>query len=232
MTKPAAADRVNHQPGRHRLRHCPAAAAAASRTTLQPAADGAGVAGADPFAHQSDHPGVGGAVTHQPIRGGPDHRRHPDPVARPNDHRDQQELPAQRQHPLVICARQRRVVTVAQYWPGNRNDVVVARQTVAHILTGHHEILGDAGYRGIDTITSPARDKTDRIIRDDHYRTHPRIRTRVEHDIARPKDRHILRQCRRRGEAINHSLQITPDSGTSRSTNHYGSTLSASPSPR
>jgi hypothetical protein len=31
---------------------------------------------------------------------------------------------------------------------------------------------------------------------------------RVEHVITRLKDWLILRQCRRRGEAINHSLQI------------------------
>jgi len=35
-----------------------------------------------------------------------------------------------------------------------------------------------------------------------------RIRARVEHVIARLKDSQILRQCRRRGNTINHSLQI------------------------
>jgi hypothetical protein len=47
-----------------------------------------------------------------------------------------------------------------------------------------------------------------RIIRDHHYRAHRRIRARVEHVIARIKDWQILRQCRRRGQAINHSLHI------------------------
>jgi hypothetical protein len=37
---------------------------------------------------------------------------------------------------------------------------------------------------------------------------HRRIRARVEHVIARLKDWQILRQCRRRGDAINHSLHI------------------------
>ncbi|WP_148286598.1 transposase family protein [Mycobacterium canetti] len=54
------------------------------------------------------------------------------------------------------------------------------------------EILGDGGYRGIDSITSPARDKSGRIIRDDQYRAHRRIRARVEHVIARIKDWQIL----------------------------------------
>jgi hypothetical protein len=116
--------------------------------------------------------------------------------------------PSACRRPCGCCAHRRRVVTVGQCWPGNRNDVVVARHTVAHLLTGHHDILGDSGYRGVDTITSAARDKTGRIIRDDHHRAHRRIRARVEHVIARLKDRQLLRQCRRRGQAINHSLQI------------------------
>lgn len=109
---------------------------------------------------------------------------------------------------IIICAHQRRVVMAGQCWPGNRNDVIVAGATVAHLLAGQHEILGDGGYRGITMITSPRRDHTRRIVRDDHYRAHRRIRARVEHVIARIKDWQILRQCRRRGDAINHSLQI------------------------
>lgn len=109
---------------------------------------------------------------------------------------------------IIISARSRHVVAVGQSWPGNRNDVVVARHTVAPLLTGDRVVLGDGGYRGISTITGPRRGAAGRIIHDDHYRTHRRIRARVEHVIARLKDWQILRQCRRRGNAINHSLQI------------------------
>ncbi|HXO51680.1 MAG TPA: transposase family protein, partial [Mycobacterium sp.] len=107
--------------------------------------------------------------------------------------------------PIITCAHRRRVVVAGRCWPGNRNDVTVARATVAHMLTGH-EILGDRGHRAITTITTPRRDHSGRIIRDDRYQLHRRIRARVEHVIARLKDWQILRQCRRRGEAINHSL--------------------------
>jgi hypothetical protein len=86
--------------------------------------------------------------------------------------------------------------------------VVVAQATVAHLFTGERVILGDGGYRGIPTITAPARDRSGRIIRDDNYRAHRRIRARVEHVLARLKDWQILRQCRRRGHSINHSLHI------------------------
>jgi hypothetical protein len=65
-------------------------------------------------------------------------------------------------------------------------------------LDGTRPILGDGDYRGINTITSPRRATNGRIIRDDHYRKHRRIRARVEHVIARIKDWQILRQCRRR----------------------------------
>ena len=108
---------------------------------------------------------------------------------------------------IIISAHRRRVVVTGQCWPGNRNDVIVARHTVVQLLDGR-VVLGDGGYRGITSIATPRRDHSGRIIRDDHYRVHRRIRARVEHVIARLKDWQILRQCRRRGDAINHSLQI------------------------
>jgi hypothetical protein len=98
------------------------------------------------------------------------------------------------------------VVAVGDCWPGNRHDVALARATIAHLITGARVILGDGGYRGIDTITPPARDNTGHIICDHHYPKHRRIRARVEHVTARLKDSQILRQCHRRGQATNHSL--------------------------
>jgi hypothetical protein len=108
---------------------------------------------------------------------------------------------------IIICAHRRRIIAVSPCWPGNRNDVIVARHTVTQLLDGH-VVLGDGGYRGIGSITTPRRDHTGRIIHDHHYRAHRRIRARVEHVIARLKDWQILRHCRRRGDAINHNLHI------------------------
>jgi Transposase DDE domain len=108
---------------------------------------------------------------------------------------------------IITCAHRRRVVVAGRCRPDNRNDVIVARHTVAQLLDGRL-VLGDGGYRGIATITTPRRDMTGRIIRDDHYRAHRRIRARDEHVIARLKDCQLPRQCRRRAEAINHNLQI------------------------
>ena len=108
---------------------------------------------------------------------------------------------------IIICAHRRRVIAAGQCWPGNRNDVIDARHTVARLLD-RRVILDDGGYRGIPTITGPQRDHSGRIIHNNDYRKHRRIRARAEHVIARLKDWQILRQCRRRGQAINHSLQI------------------------
>jgi hypothetical protein len=108
---------------------------------------------------------------------------------------------------IIICAHRRRVAQAGQCWPANRNDVIVARHTVAHLLDGRI-VLGDRGYRAITSITTARRDNTGPIIRDDHHRARRRIRARVEHVVAGLKDTQILRQCRRRGDAINHSLHI------------------------
>jgi hypothetical protein len=105
---------------------------------------------------------------------------------------------------IIIFAHRRRVVAVSPCWPGNP-DVIVARHTVTQLLDGH-VVLGDGGYRGIGSITTPRRDHTGRIIPDHPYRAHSRIRAHVEHVNARLKDWQILRQCRRRGDATNHNL--------------------------
>jgi hypothetical protein len=49
---------------------------------------------------------------------------------------------------IIICSHRRRVVVAGRCWPGNRNDVVVARHTVTPLPDGR-VVLGDGGYRGI-----------------------------------------------------------------------------------
>lgn len=110
---------------------------------------------------------------------------------------------------IIICAHRRHLMAVRHCWRGNRNDVIVARATVAHLLDATPPILGDGGHRGIASITTPPRATTGRIIQDDHYRAHRRVRARVEHVIARLNDWQILRQRGRHGDTINHSLQAT-----------------------
>jgi hypothetical protein len=96
------------------------------------------------------------------------------------------------------------VIAVGDCWPANRHHVVAARAPIAHLITGERVIPGDRGYRGIDTITSPARDNTAHITCDDHYQKHRRILARVEHTSS-PGSK---TQCHRRGQATNHTLHI------------------------
>ncbi|MER6979048.1 transposase [Streptomyces carpinensis] len=107
----------------------------------------------------------------------------------------------------VVCrARDRRVVAVGDAWPGNRNDIVVFRETLGKVLPDHPRLSGDGGYRGSDRIRTPSRGADGRIIKDRNYRRFRQRRAVAEHTIARLKDHHILRQCRRRGNAVNHAV--------------------------
>jgi hypothetical protein len=71
---------------------------------------------------------------------------------------------------IITNAQNRTLIEAGRCWPGNRNDVVVARHTVADLIDGSRTILGDGGYRGITTITGPRRGDDGRIIHDNHYR--------------------------------------------------------------
>jgi hypothetical protein len=107
----------------------------------------------------------------------------------------------------IVCrAKDRRVVAVSTAWPGNRNDVVVFRETLGKSLPDHPRISGDGGYRGVDRIRSPRRGPDGRIVKDRNYLRFRKRRAVAEHTIARLKDHQILRQCPRRGSAIQHAV--------------------------
>ncbi|MFD8423538.1 transposase [Streptomyces sp. NPDC059466] len=106
----------------------------------------------------------------------------------------------------IVCrARDRRVIAVGDAWPGNRNDVVVFRETVGKSLPAHPRLSGDGGYRGENRIRTPRRGPDGRIIKDRNLRRFRKRRAAAEHVIARLKDHQILRQCRRRGNGIDHA---------------------------
>ncbi|MGW3029273.1 transposase [Streptomyces sp. NPDC001221] len=107
----------------------------------------------------------------------------------------------------IVCrARDRRVVAVGDAWPGNCNDIVVFRKTLAETLPDHPRLSGDGGYRGCGRIRTPRRGDDGRIVKDRTYRRFRKRRSMAEHAIARLKVHQILRQCRRRGNAINHAV--------------------------
>ncbi|WP_238545274.1 MULTISPECIES: transposase [Streptomyces] len=66
----------------------------------------------------------------------------------------------------IVCrARDRRVVAVGDAWPGNRNDVMIFRETMGRTLPAHPRLSGDGGYQGIERIRSPRRGLTGRSSR-------------------------------------------------------------------
>jgi hypothetical protein len=84
--------------------------------------------------------------------------------------------------------------------------VVVFPETVASTLPAHPRPSGDGGYRGIDRIRSPRRGPDGKIIKDRAHRRFRKRRAVAEHTLARLKDHQILRQCRRKGDSIDHAI--------------------------
>lgn len=103
---------------------------------------------------------------------------------------------------VVSRARDGRVVAVGDAWPGNRNDSVVFRATVASVCRGHPRVSADGAYRGVDGVRSPRRGPDGRIVRDRAYRRFRKTRARVEHVIARLKLWAVLRDIRQRGDRV------------------------------
>ena len=86
---------------------------------------------------------------------------------------------------IIICAHARdRGGPLLARQPQRRRRRPRNRRAPSHRAT---KSSATAGYRGIATITTPRRDHTGRIIHDEHYRTHRRIRARVEHVPTRSK---------------------------------------------
>jgi hypothetical protein len=94
---------------------------------------------------------------------------------------------------FVFRVRDRRVVAVGDAWTGNRNDIVVFRETMADQVNDHRLLIGDGAYRSHPgVITSKTKSKP-----------FAKRRARAEHGIARLKDFEVLRRHRRRGDTIN-----------------------------
>jgi hypothetical protein len=78
---------------------------------------------------------------------------------------------------------------------GNRHDIVVPKAAIT--LPDGLTTLTDGGYRPMPGATLPPKQDPARLA------VHERLRARSEHVVARMKGWQILRQCRRRGNAIN-----------------------------
>lgn len=108
---------------------------------------------------------------------------------------------------VLVRHRDLRVVAIAGGGPGNRNDPVHYRgSTIQRLCRHHRRVLADGGYRGLGELITPTF-RGNRILRDRAYRHHRKRRARVEHAIARLKDWRVLRDHRRKGRHLPHTLR-------------------------
>ncbi|MCT9010508.1 transposase [Streptomyces rhizosphaerihabitans] len=112
-------------------------------------------------------------------------------------------------HQVVIDADTRLVVTVGRPLPGNRNDCKAWELSGAKAAVGHTTVIADGGYRGTGLIIPHRREPGQAELpawKEEHNRSHRRVRARVEHTFARMKGWKILRDCRLKGDGVHHAM--------------------------
>ncbi|MFE5687020.1 transposase [Streptomyces sp. NPDC056512] len=112
-------------------------------------------------------------------------------------------------HQVVIDADSRLVVTVGRPLPGNRNDCKAWELSGAKGAVGNTTVIADGGYRGTGLIIPHRRDPGQAELpawKEEHNRSHRKVRARVEHTFARMKSWKILRDCRLKGDGVYHAM--------------------------
>ncbi|MEU2427075.1 transposase [Streptomyces sp. NPDC007851] len=112
-------------------------------------------------------------------------------------------------HQVVIDAGTRLVVTVGRPLPGNRNDCKAWELSGAKAAVGNTTVIADGGYRGTGLVIPHRREPGQAELpawKEEHNRSHRKVRARVEHTFARMKSWKILRDCRLKGDGVHHSI--------------------------
>ncbi|WP_030020057.1 IS5/IS1182 family transposase [Streptomyces monomycini] len=112
-------------------------------------------------------------------------------------------------HQVVIDADTRLVVAVGRPLPGNRNDCRAWELSGAKAAVGRAMVIADGGYRGTGLVVPHRRAHGQTDLPDwkeDHNRSHRKVRARVEHAFARMKAWKILRDCRLKGDGVHHAM--------------------------
>ncbi len=112
-------------------------------------------------------------------------------------------------HQVVIDADTRLVVTVGRPLPGNRNDCTAWELSGAKAAVGNTTVIADGGYRGTGLVIPHRRQPGQAELlacKEEHNRSHRRVRARVEHTFARMKSWKILRDCRLKGDGVHHAM--------------------------
>ncbi|MFF4181006.1 transposase [Streptomyces sp. NPDC001750] len=112
-------------------------------------------------------------------------------------------------HQVVIDAGTRLVVAVGLPLPGNRNDCKAWELSGAKAAVGKTTAIADGGYRGTGLVIPHRRERGQAALPDwkeEHNRSHRKVRARVEHAFARMKTWKILRDCRLKGDGVRHAM--------------------------
>ncbi|WP_329296851.1 transposase [Streptomyces pseudovenezuelae] len=112
-------------------------------------------------------------------------------------------------HQVVIDADTRMVVAVGRPLPGNRNDCKAWELSGAKALVGNTMVIADGGYRGTGLVIPHRREPGQAELsawKEEHNRSHRKVRARVEHAFARMKSWKILRDCRLKGDGVHHTI--------------------------
>ncbi|MBB5110144.1 transposase [Streptomyces spectabilis] len=113
-------------------------------------------------------------------------------------------------HQVVIDSDTRLVVTVGRPLPGNRNDCKAWELSGAKDAVGKTIVIADGGYRGTGLIIPHRREPGQAELsawKEEHNRSHRKVRARVEHTLARLKSWKILRDCRLKGDGVHHAMR-------------------------
>ncbi|WP_408909885.1 transposase [Streptomyces luteolus] len=108
----------------------------------------------------------------------------------------------------------------ADLLPGNRNDRRAWAESSAKAAVDHTTTIADGGYPGTGLVIPHRRAKGQAELPDwkqQHNRTHKRVRARVEHTFARMKGWKIPRDCRHKATACTTPCTASPACVTSRS---------------
>ncbi|MFK4103250.1 transposase [Streptomyces sp. NPDC019531] len=112
-------------------------------------------------------------------------------------------------HQVVIDADTLLVVTIGRPLPGNRNDCMAWELSGAKNAVGNTTVIADGGYRGTGLIIPHRRAPGHAELpawKEEHNRSHRKVRARVEHTFSRMKSWKILRDCRLKGDGVHHAM--------------------------
>ncbi|MFJ9929685.1 transposase [Streptomyces misionensis] len=112
-------------------------------------------------------------------------------------------------HQVAIDADTRLVVAVGRPVAGNRNDCKAWDLSGAKDAVGHTTVIADGGYRGTGLVIPHRRERGQPDLpawKEEHNRSHRKVRARIEHTFARMKTWKILRDCRLRGDGVHHAM--------------------------